>query len=97
MDKLDKIEEKLDKVLDKLSEHSVTLASHGVLHMKNAEELEKHIKRTNLLETHMDTEHKDMKKSLDTALLPIKSFKFLVKMGAGILTISALLKLIGKI
>jgi hypothetical protein len=38
----DKIDKKLDKILDKLSEHSAVLERHGVLHEKNAEELEKH-------------------------------------------------------
>ena len=97
MDPIDKIDQKLDKVLDKLNEHSVALAQHGIIHEQNADQLATHIARTNALEEHMDLEHRDMKKNLETALLPIKSFKFLVKLGAGILTIAALLKLIGKI
>jgi hypothetical protein len=92
-----RIDKKLDKILDKLSEHSAVLERHGVLHEKNAQELEKHIKRTDLLSDHMDAEHKDMKQNLDTALLPIKSFKFLAKLSAGILTLAALYTLIGKI
>lgn len=93
---LDRIDAKLDRILDKLSEHSATLAEHGVLHEKNSDELEKHIKRTDLLSDHMDAEHKDMKKNLDTALQPIKAIKFLVKVAAGILTLVAIYKLIGK-
>jgi hypothetical protein len=61
-----RIDQKLDKILDKLSEHSAVLERHGVLHEKNAEELEKHIKRTDLLSDHMDAEHRDMKQNLDT-------------------------------
>jgi len=93
MEPLDRIEQKLDKILDKLSEHGEMLAQHGVLHQKNAEELEKHIKRTDLLEQHMDQEHKDMKKNLEIALLPIKSFGWLVKIALGLIAIVGLVKL----
>jgi uncharacterized protein Yka (UPF0111/DUF47 family) len=93
MEPLDRIEQKLDKVLDKLAEHGEMLAAHGVLHQKNAEELEKHIKRTDLLEQHMDQEHKDMKNNLETALLPIKSFRLLVKIALGLMAIAGLVKL----
>jgi len=72
-----RIEEKLDKILDKMFEHSVTLERHGVLHEGNAEQLRVHIARTNLLEAHMEAEHKDMKKNLEMALLPIKSVKWI--------------------
>ena len=62
----------------------------------NSEELEKHIKRTDLLEQHMDKEHSEMKKSLDLALLPIKSFKFIVKFALGMAAIAGLVKLFTK-
>jgi hypothetical protein len=92
MEPLDRIEQKLDKVLDALADHKATLSAHGVLHQKNAEELEKHIKRTDLLESHMDQEHKDMKKNLEIALLPIKSFGYLVKLALGVTALVALYK-----
>lgn len=85
---------KLDKILDKLGEHSVVLAQHGVIHNQNAAQLAQHIARTNALEDHMDAEHREMKKNLDTALLPIKSFKFLTKVAAGIIVLAGILKLI---
>lgn len=96
MDTLDKIDQKIDKVLDALAEHKAILAAHGVLHEKNSEELEKHIKRTDLLEKHMNKEHNDMKKNLEIALLPIKSFKFLVTLALGMAAIAGLLKLFVK-
>ena len=94
--KIDKLDVKLDKVLEKLGEHSVVLAKHGLLHEKNAEELETHIARTNALEEHMDLEHRDMKKQLDEALTPIKSIRFLVKLCAAVATILGLYYLIHK-
>jgi hypothetical protein len=74
--------------MDKLNDHSVVLERHGVLHEKNADELERHIKRTDLLESKLE-------KDMEVALQPIKAIKFLVKLSAGILTIVAILKLIG--
>lgn len=49
MDQNDRLESKIDRVLDVQNEHSVVLARHGVLHEKNAEELQVHIRRTDLL------------------------------------------------
>lgn len=93
----DRIELKLDKILDKLGEHSEVLAKHGVIHEQNAAQLATHIARTNALEEHMDLEHREMKKDLETALQPIKTFKFLTKLAAGIITIVTVLKLTGVI
>lgn len=94
MEPLDRIEQKIDRVLEKLSEHGEILATHGILHEKNSQELEKHIKRTDLLEEHMYEEHNDMKQNLEVALLPIKSFRFLVKVAIGIVAIVGLVKLL---
>lgn len=90
-------DQKLDKILDKLGEHSEVLAKHGLIHEQNAKELAHHIARTNALEEHMDAEHREMKQNLETALQPIKAFKFLTKLAAGALTLAAALKLFGVI
>jgi hypothetical protein len=97
MDPMDRIELKVDKVLDILMVHTEALAKHGVLHEKNAKELETHIARTNALEEHMDLEHKEMKKNLEIALLPIKATKWLGGLIAGLVPILAVLKYLGKI
>jgi hypothetical protein len=83
MNQNDRVEEKIDRVLERLAEHGAILASHGVLHESNAEQLRLHIARTNALEEHMDAEHRDMKKNLETALLPIRSVKWI----AGVLAV----------
>jgi hypothetical protein len=94
---IERIDAKLDRILDKLGEHSEVLAKHGVIHEQNSSQLATHIARTNALEEHMDLEHRDMKKNLETALQPIKAFKFLTKLAAGALTLAAALKLFGVI
>ena len=86
----DRIDQKLDKIIDKLSEHSEVLAKHGVVHEQNSKELAHHIARTNALETKLE-------KDMEIALQPIKAFKFLTKLAAGIVTLAATLKLFGVI
>lgn len=114
VDQLDRIENKIEKITDILQEHgeilakhSVILAQHGVLHEKNAAELERHVRRCDVMEDHMEashkemrkdmeTEHKDMKKQLSEALLPVKSFKFLVGFAGGLCTLIGLYYLLSK-
>jgi hypothetical protein len=80
------IETKLDKIMDKLEQQSNTLARHGVLHEKNTEDLEEHIRRTAMLETQMDT-----------ALLPIKFVKMLVAISLGSAAVIGLFQLIKQV
>lgn len=104
MDTLERVEEKLDKIIEKLHSNSIELAKHGLLHQKNTEDLETHIKRTDLLEKHMEVEHleirqehKELKKDLQTALLPIKAFQFLAKLCIGLTAIYGLVRLFIKL
>lgn len=50
MEQLDRLEVKIDKITDMQNEQSIMLARHGMLHEKNADDLEIHIKRTAALE-----------------------------------------------
>ena len=95
MEPIDRVEIKLDKVLDKLSEHGELLARHTVLHEKNTDDLDEHIKRTNLLEARIDKQEVSIASKLEEALLPIRSVRWLVKIGAGILTLIAVYNLLG--
>ena len=96
-DELSRMDVKLDRIIDVLGEHSLSLVKQGMLHEQNAAQLVVHIARTNLLEQHMESEHKEMKENMETALIPIKFFKsvkwlaaFIVSIGAAIITLKSL-------
>lgn len=97
MDQLDKIENKLDRVLDRLGEHDTHLVKIDERLGFYNSQLEIHIKRSTMLEDQQVSYESKTNKQLETALLPIKSAKFLVKVAAGILTILTVLKFIGNI
>lgn len=82
--RLDRLEAKIDKIIDKLEVHSKILARHSTLHEKNTEDLEDHIKRTNLLEDSLRP-----LKQTDTILRAV------VKGVGTILAILTILKLLG--
>lgn len=65
---MDKIDQKIDKILEVLNQQSNTLAKHSVLHEKNTEDLEKHIKRTDLLEEEIKFRNRELAKDME----PIK-------------------------
>jgi hypothetical protein len=81
----DRILDKLDKIQEHQLKHSELLARHTVLHEANTKSLDLHIKRTDLLELKLEA---DMK----TALLPINSIKWILKVAAGIIVILTLAK-----
>ena len=80
---------KLDKIIEVLGEHSILLVKQGMLHEQNASQLETHISRTNLLEKHMEAEHKEMKENMEIALTPIKFFKSVKWLAVFVSTIGA--------
>ena len=93
---LERMENKIDKVLDKLTEHGELLARHGAIHEANSKSLEHHIARTDALEEKLEKEAEKFEKDMQQALLPIKAFKFIVALAAGISTLIVLYNLIGK-
>lgn len=94
-DELSRIDTKLERILDVLNDHSVEMARHGLLHEQNSVQLATHIARTNALEEHMDAEHREMKKNLETALIPIKSVKWLAALAVGSAAVATALRSLG--
>lgn len=91
------VERTLDRILDKLQEQGELLARHTVLHEKNTEDLERHIKRTDALEDRMEQHAKAHDGKLEEALLPIRFVKMLVAVSLGSAAIYGLLQLINQI
>lgn len=47
---LNRLEDKLDKIIDRLGDHSATLVRHELLHTRNSDDLEEHIRGVHALE-----------------------------------------------
>lgn len=70
-----KLSDKLDQIIADINEIKVVQAQHGVLHLRNTEDLERHIKRTDLAEKRIEMlaeQDAKMKAELLKEIEPIK-------------------------
>lgn len=98
---MDNNDSKVDKILEAITEIKVTLERHSVLHEKNTDDLDHHIKRTDLNEARID-KIEDRQHELELSIAKDKSFvmgnwKAVIFIGSVISGVVGLLKTLGLI
>ncbi len=85
------------KVIEEISHVRETLAKNTAILEINTDQLKEHIRRTEMLETRVEADRKEIDSKLEQALLPIKTVKALAKFSGIVAALSSLGVVIYKI
>ena len=89
--------DKLDHILDMISDMAETLGYIKGHTERNTDNLEEHIRRTNLLELKLDKSEEKWETKMDEALMPVRWGKITLKILAGCSAVAAIYEIISRI